>query len=788
MNSTSPPSTSKTRRLGRTSPPTTSVSPPGPSSLIAKGGTARSAVPPRAKSSLPARRTSLHVSPSRTASSSQNSDEARDGLLASLKRETEEKEELLVRLQNKEQTLSSLTSDNDNLLSALNAAEGRLTEFYAEQSRMDDEMAAKGEVIDKLRDQVRELEKEKRDAIRRYNEQTQTFDAERQAFYDNEQHLKSRIQSLTKAKKTPVTPITPEQASDVEEETQEEPSLEVDPPAPTYDNGDEENEPAEMTSLRLELSTLATSHASLQSTLQLLQTQLLDLKRVNNELQEENESYNILLREKTLTGQFDILRRLGNGDSGNADDEPEKEADARSFHSTARSTLNTLPELEELHLDGHFQDLASELDMEHGRGDESPRLSNRSGRRARTGASSPTHPRGETLAGLPITGPGLDLAAELGRAENRDVLDGRIISGSSEYLSAAQQGKSLAEAGESSTNLADESLRNEIKALKDEIKALKDANKALSLYASKIIDRIIAQEGFEHVLAADYDKKSTTTQAPPPPPKRPRPPTSFLDSWKKPTNPTPDPAPEAVKSPVPVTPVTAVPAPPTPDVKRSRRSMSFDWKALSPFGGEKKPEPTNLRPLALRPGAPPIVGARKLETHEDEEDRQERERLQATMKLMGIDKPMPPPPPVEKSATAPAPSSTGSGSSTPSIKPSGWSLFRSKSNASAEASPRSIPADLTTQALEQVEVSEKMKQLDERERELSEEIAKGSSGGYTELTPRSLSEEWRSRRGLRIGSAGGSDSASTVWSAGREHDDSGEMRLSEDSLHGAMSP
>jgi hypothetical protein len=48
---------------------------------------------------------------------------------------------------------------------------------------------------------------------------------------------------------------------------------------------DESSEPAEMTSLRLELSTLATSHASLQNTMHLLQTELLDLKRVNNELQ-----------------------------------------------------------------------------------------------------------------------------------------------------------------------------------------------------------------------------------------------------------------------------------------------------------------------------------------------------------------------------------------------------------------------------------------------------------------------------------------------------------------------
>lgn len=36
---------------------------------------------------------------------------------------------------------------------------------------------------------------------------------------------------------------------------------------------------------------------------------------------------------------------------------------------------------------------------------------------------------------------------------------------------------------------------------------LEDVNKVLSLYASKILDCIIATEGFEHILAADYSEK-----------------------------------------------------------------------------------------------------------------------------------------------------------------------------------------------------------------------------------------------------------------------------------------
>lgn len=79
--------------------------------------------------------------------------------------------QLLVQLQNKDQTITTLTEENANFSTALNTAEARLYEFYTEQSRMEEEMAARIEVTEKLRAQVRELEKEKRDLHRRYNEQ-----------------------------------------------------------------------------------------------------------------------------------------------------------------------------------------------------------------------------------------------------------------------------------------------------------------------------------------------------------------------------------------------------------------------------------------------------------------------------------------------------------------------------------------------------------------------------------------------------------------------------------------
>jgi predicted nuclease with TOPRIM domain len=56
-------------------------------------------------------------------------------------------------------------------VSALNAAETRINELYADQSRMEDEFTTRIEVAEKLRTQVRELERDKRDLQRRYNEQ-----------------------------------------------------------------------------------------------------------------------------------------------------------------------------------------------------------------------------------------------------------------------------------------------------------------------------------------------------------------------------------------------------------------------------------------------------------------------------------------------------------------------------------------------------------------------------------------------------------------------------------------
>lgn len=542
---------------------------------------------------------------------------------------------------------------------------------------------------------------------------------------------------------------------------------------------DPENEPAEMTALKLELSTLATSHSSIQSTLVLLQTQLMDLKRVNNELQEDNESYMILLREKTLNGQFDLVRQVATttSDEEESDDNVEQQTDVGSLRSLGRSTLDPVDEEGE-GMEGQGDGTGSEGDI------EKPRFSRHSSRQGRKRTNSTHETRGESLADLPITGPGLDLAAELGRAENKDMLEGTtnleeqgMYHGRPKRSKKGSDGRKVS--GSTDSSHPAPSVSAEMEHMRTEIKSLKDANKALSLYASKIIDRIIAQEGFEHVLAIDYDKAPQTPSAstfsasdnkPPLSKARPQ---SVMVGKPAPASfsPTVD---SDTKSSNPVAPTR----PPSSNSKANRRSLSFDWRNFSLFnnGGEKKPE---LRPLTLKPGATTLVTARKLETEEDDEDRKERERLNATMKLMGIQptshSPQPPPlaPSIPVERSQPDTPATATNNRRFSIFGFGnKNTDASSDGVSVRSTPAmghstngdgilagvdpSTPASLTQEALEHAEAENSLAALDAHEHKLSLELARGGSGGFTEIMPR------QGRRSKR--SAGGS--GSTVWSAG----------------------
>jgi hypothetical protein len=721
-----------------------------------------------------------------------------------------------MRLQEKETQLTELTTENATINSTLHTAESRLAELYADQSRMEEDVATRMEIAEKLRSQVRDLEREKREALRRYTEQTATFEAERQALYDNEQHLKSRIQSLTAARKVlqeaterPVSPVPSITNSIAPSEAQ--PTSPTTPVAhpPTRTEDVEVSDGPEITALKLELSTLSTSHTSLQTMVQMLQTELADLKRVNNELQEENESYGLLLMERAMNGTgVEMLREMG-GDASSTRSESygdersiAEEGERSSLRSGGRSVLDRVSEDEEFVPEGdhpsQVEPSSLALELQAGQGLEPPSSSRRRRTRQNSDSSSPHGtPLGESLADLPITGPGLDLAAELGRAETKDILDGNSSSMGTDH--------SPSKSRSSRKNLdgvmgPGKDAPEEVTVLRQEVKSLKDANKALSLYASKIIDRIIMQEGFEHVLSVDYDPDKA-----PPTPKSPgafdevlvkakalpaqrkaRPQTMLLSRPSSAVM-SGNPAPSFFRFPTSgepekLTTFSNSPPSPEPDAKRNRRSLSLaDWKPFGMFGGSTPPDRgKNLRPLTLRPGVgSALAGARKLESQEDEEDRRERERLNATMKLMGIEKPShESPAPVTLKAQS-DPAAVSATEETRPISNNRFSFFRSKplnpTSTASSASQSPPPANLTSEALEQAEAETTLASLDAREKELTAEIAKGGSGGFTELNTEgrmSLGDQWRSRRTRSVsGKSHDSSGASTVWSAGMKGDD-----------------
>src|ERR1700733_12083143 len=117
--------------------------------------------------------------------------------------------------------------------------------------------------------------------------------------------------------------------------------------------------------------------------------------------------------------------------------------------------------------------------------------------------------------------------------------------------------------------------------MRAENKALKDANKALSLYASKILDRIIGHGGFEYVLAADGDAAERSPMPPPSPAKKPRPQSlSFLRSLTGGSSSGGTGPPPSTRGP-PLPENTTSKDSDTPTTKRARRGLSIDWSRIS---------------------------------------------------------------------------------------------------------------------------------------------------------------------------------------------------------------
>lgn len=441
---------------------------------------------------------------------------------------------------------------------------------------MEADLVERNALLDRLRKRVSETERQIREAQKRYADQETAFEAERRAFQAQEAHLRARINSLLSTPhKTAVAPAIAAQRRE---------------------DGTISSLKDEIASLKLSCTTLRAKNSTLTQDIQ-------ELKNLNNALQEDNEAWELFLRERTLNG--DIREKDG---------------------------LLNADQLQDRYERHEPEPLNEGLLL------ESP-LSRR-GKIASDNGYSPLN--------------GRNLASELGIFQEER------------------------EPGYLKKDINTEALENEIK-------QLKDTNKALNLYCSKIIDRIIAQEGFEHILSVDYKTGpagSRNVSAIQTPLKHNAAPfaqafnaemtsqasassqdsASSKDKRGRPLSMIMARTFSGAAEKTPVVEEVLLPSPLTTSVepsratvakqeKRARRGFSLDFRSFG-FGGVTSPGSPRpaLRPLTLASRAisstsPPLqqekgaTTGRKLEpTEEDEEDKRERHRMEATLKLMGISK------------------------------------------------------------------------------------------------------------------------------------------------------
>ncbi|KAL8290077.1 hypothetical protein RQP46_003016 [Phenoliferia psychrophenolica] len=603
---------------------------------------------------------------------------------------------------------AALLKENDAVAKDFETAKAKIDDLLHEEGRMEEELAGRIEVLDKLRSSVRELEREKRDADKRYRDQGDSFDSERQSWYDQEQHYKLRIANLSNTNRkgrlveTP-KPTTDSTAEYSDSEASEAPSRHsrrsqsprgASPsPSPSSAPSSNTNEVA----LQEQLASLTTAHSSLTSTMRTLQVELSELKRVYQDLQEENESYEILLGEKTLNGEVqdtDLFRRS----SAWMDERMSpRMLDAVGEESDEDSEEESEEEEEE----------EAEMDV------EAVLLETQGIGSSNAGAVAAGAPSGKRKRPAPKTsGGGLDLAAELEAAQ-------LVQEDEPEKRKKPKKKRSPIE--------------EEVVELRTELKHLKEANKALTLYVSKIVDRVCSQEGFEKVLAVDYRLATPKSGASPDPTTKPgynpaQPPATTFRNSSYTLSP---------RDSVSANGTTATAANPT--AAAGERSAGgrriLGWETLSSVfsgSGSTKGE-KNAAPLvspSANPGLKPFVlgfdpnAPRKLETEEDDDDIRERERLRAEMALHGL----------QDSGNSQSWGSRRTSTSTPRT-PDVATLSPGSPN------PPVSPVDLdelykTSPLVAEQIAAQQIKVTLEKEQVAKTELEQGRASGFTESIPR----------------------------------------------------
>ncbi|KAJ1020657.1 hypothetical protein NDA16_004050 [Ustilago loliicola] len=583
------------------------------------------------------------------------------------------------------------------LHSIVKQREERIDELMSEQERMEGEVYSTMQVIERLRKQLSETERSRNDAEKRYLDQMATMDKERQYYQDTEALLKSQKATqassyekllsghneLLREHERLTNRLASIKASGVDTQdaqssldtpsahTTDATNASLDSQTPSSHNDDQEAsnldeydqprrdrkdaskpstfaEERDMAALIEELSTLQKSHSSLSETMVTLQTELKDVRAENVTLRDQNETFMDILQEKTFSGallnesaMLRGIRRASRGrlhaqdglddpydddystgtDTQDLDDEDEDDQDETRGTSISSGTI---PEEDEDDVD----------DVPDTPKAPPQQVKSSRGRRASSNAAQQAT---------------TDLASEL-EGTTTGVLTSPADNSSREKRSSQRLGV----------------VSDSVEELQKEVRELREANQALTLYISKIIDRIIAREGYENILAvesrgtirgprhkasrarlthisnqaneAGSDKKAgprTVSNASNTSNASGSSQTSSLFSFGSGSNQNST-ASSGARAALP---------------PKSKRASSIDWRNLPFLGGGSNARTTpeqnsNLRPLTLQSDSlliPPREGsARKLRTSEeieDENDILERGRIRQELLMRGIQPP-----------------------------------------------------------------------------------------------------------------------------------------------------
>ncbi|KAG1048005.1 hypothetical protein G6F46_009194 [Rhizopus delemar] len=238
--------------------------------------------------------------------------------------------ELRMDIDNQTRQQNALSNDNHYLRQKINAMQMDNSNYSNIQTRLETQIYSQDQEIAKLRKEIHQLSKAKRDAEKKLALEQQEFEQDKVNWQQREADLYNQIRSFSVAEpRTPRTPrrrsvttLSPFGLGDIEEtkETTAEIAPTLNAPKLASPSYAREAKIAQRTikaqdklisDLKLELDKqkgILQEHQNQVQNQSLkiehLEHEIANVKQLNRSLMEDNESYQILLHEKTMNGEF----------------------------------------------------------------------------------------------------------------------------------------------------------------------------------------------------------------------------------------------------------------------------------------------------------------------------------------------------------------------------------------------------------------------------------------------------------------------------------------------------